>query len=205
MLFHYHFWTPFVEETEEFYKANGFHVAQRIGRYQDDFQSFNPPQTWENFRNKNILFRIIEMKKGVINVTFGFGKKVKFDHIGFLVADDDNRKIIDNAKQMHLSIYVNERRTFIGTPYGFRVELQTNYDAVESADSPIKIKELDISIISRGDLQKFFIKLFKKNISEIVPTFGDKTTITRVVINNIILKTATDPNGVTLQTVNESR
>ncbi|QAA21864.1 hypothetical protein [Sporolactobacillus terrae] len=198
MLFHYHFWTPFVEETEEFYKANGFHVSQRIWRYQNEFQSFNPPQTWEDFRNKPILFRIIEMKKGAINITFGFGKKVRFDHIGFLVSDDERRKIIESAKQMHRNIQVNERRTFIGTPYGFRIELQTNHDVVESEDSPISIHELDISTTSK-DFQQFFIKLFKKDMSEIVPIFGDKTTITRAVINHISLKIATDPNGVTLQ------
>jgi hypothetical protein len=198
MLFHYHFWTPFVEETEEFYKVNGFHVSQRMGRYQNEFQSFNPPQKWGDFRNKNIIFRIIEMKKGAINITFGFGKKVKFDHIGFLVSDNDNRDIIDSAKQMHLNVQANERRTFIGTPYGFRIELQTHHDAVESEDSPTKIKELEISTHSK-DLLKFLNQLFNKEIPEIVLTFGDKTTITRAKMNNINLRTTTDPNGVTLQ------
>lgn len=201
MLFHYHFWTPFVEETEEFYKANGFYVSQRIGRYHDDFQSFNPPQTWENFRDKNILFRIIEMKKGAINITFGFGKKVKFDHIGFLLSDNDNRKIIDSAKQMHLNVQINERRTFIGTPYGFRIELQTHHNAVESEDSSTKIKELEISTASK-DFPQFFIKLFNKDTPEIVPILGGKTTIIRAVMNNINLRSEIDPNGVTLQAEN---
>lgn len=43
MLFHYHFWTPYVEETEKFYVDNGFRISQRIGRYQGEFQNFTHP------------------------------------------------------------------------------------------------------------------------------------------------------------------
>ena len=75
MLFHYHFWTPFVEETEKFYVENGFVISQRIGRYEGEYQKFNPPLKWDDFREKNILFRIIEARKGTINITFGYRKK----------------------------------------------------------------------------------------------------------------------------------
>ncbi|MDL5376130.1 hypothetical protein ACNOIU_08090 [Exiguobacterium mexicanum] len=63
MLFHYHMWTPFVEETERFYKQLGFQVTQRIGKHDGDFTAFNPPLDWDDFRHQHILFRIIEMKK----------------------------------------------------------------------------------------------------------------------------------------------
>ncbi|MFD2617836.1 hypothetical protein [Terrilactibacillus laevilacticus] len=197
MLFHYHFWTPFVEETEEFYKANGVYVYQRIGKYQGDFQTFNPPQDWEEFRNKKIIFRIIEMKKGAINITFGYGKKIMFDHIGFFVSDEDNQKILNKARKMNLNVQVNERRTFIGTPFGFRIELQTHHDAVESENSLTKINKLEISTKSDG-LSKLLMNLFEEDIPQIISTVGNKTTILRAIISNIKLKKTVDPNGVKL-------
>lgn len=33
MLFHYHHWTPYIEQTEAFYVRLGFRVSQRIGKY----------------------------------------------------------------------------------------------------------------------------------------------------------------------------
>ncbi|WP_255508311.1 hypothetical protein [Exiguobacterium sp. Helios] len=99
MLFHYHLWTPFVEETERFYQQLGFQVTQRIGRYEGAFTSFDPPLDWDDFREQPILFRIIEMKRGAINMTFGYGKKVMFDHIGFLVTEADRLQILGRAER----------------------------------------------------------------------------------------------------------
>lgn len=106
MLFHYHFWTPYVEETENFYEENGFRISQRIGKYKGDFQTFNPPLTWNDFREKNIFFRIIEARKEGVNITFGYGKKIMFDHIGYLVSMEKHNKICDNAKKMNWDVKV---------------------------------------------------------------------------------------------------
>lgn len=84
----------------------------------------------ERFREKNILFRIIEARKGTVNITFGYGKKIRFDHIGYLVSMEEHNKICDNAKKMNWTIKVGERRTFITTPYEFKIELQVNNDVV---------------------------------------------------------------------------
>lgn len=199
MLFHYHFWTPYVEETENFYKSNGFHVSQRIGRYQGEFQPFNPPLTWEDFRNKPILFRIIEMRKGAINITFGYGKKIQFDHIGFLVSETDVQKIIENAEKMNANINKNERRLFIGTPYGFRIELQSHTDAVDTLKSQIKIKQLKITTNANG-LEDFLTNLFGTADSGIKATSGDRVTITEATMQNINLANYVDPNGVAILT-----
>ncbi|GGB69819.1 hypothetical protein GCM10007199_40060 [Fictibacillus barbaricus] len=66
MLFHYHFWTPFVEETEKFYENNGFRISQRIGKYQGDFQMFNPPLKWDDFRDdtKEEMVHLTKFKIG---------------------------------------------------------------------------------------------------------------------------------------------
>jgi len=53
MLFHYHFWTPYVEETEKFYEDNGFRISQRIGKYQGDFQIWIfLPKTPKRYNNE---------------------------------------------------------------------------------------------------------------------------------------------------------
>lgn len=94
LLFHYHFWTPHLEETEKFYVENGFRTSLRTGKYQGEYQTFNPPLEWDDFRNKPITFRIIEVRRGAMNITFGFGKKVMFDHIGFLVTKKNSIKFV---------------------------------------------------------------------------------------------------------------
>ncbi|MFQ3544522.1 hypothetical protein Q7A53_10565 [Halobacillus rhizosphaerae] len=44
-LFHYHWWTDKIEEMEEFYREQGFETDLRVGRFQGEMQSFNPPLT----------------------------------------------------------------------------------------------------------------------------------------------------------------
>ncbi|SUV00802.1 Uncharacterised protein [Cytobacillus firmus] len=78
-----------------------FRYISVCGKYQGDFQNFDPPLVWDNFREKNILFRIIEARKGSINITFGYGKKIKFDHIGFLVSEKEQELICQNADNMN--------------------------------------------------------------------------------------------------------
>ena len=165
MLFHYHLWTPFVEETERFYQQLGFQVTQRIGKYEGAFTSFDPPLDWDDFREQQILFRIIEMKRGAINITFGYGKKVMFDHIGFLVTEADRLKVIDRAEGLGLTVQANERRTFIGTPFGFRVELQTHPDAVES-ETGDQLLQLGIATPKPG-LEPLLSQLLDRAVPEI--------------------------------------
>ncbi|KON90134.1 hypothetical protein AF332_27255 [Sporosarcina globispora] len=195
MLFHYHFWTPHVEETERFYVDHGFQVFQRIGKYQGDFQNFNPPLVWDDFREKNILFRIIEARKGTINITFGYGKKIIFDHIGFLISEKEQDLICENAAEMNWSVDRGERRTFINTPYSFRIELQTNKDIVDSMTDNIKIEELRIETKKKG-LEDDLSALFGKTVNTIKSVTGDKVTIREAVITDFSSKQVVDPNGV---------
>lgn len=195
MLFHYHFWTPYVEETEKFYEENGFRISQRIGKYEGDFQTFNPPLTWNDFREKNILFRIIETRKGKVNITFGYGKKVMFDHIGFLVSLDEHNKICDNAKKMKWEASVGERRTFITTPYEFKIELQINSDVVDITTDITEIEELKMVTKMKG-IEKDLSILFNKPIKNISSVIGDKVTIKEAIIKGFLSTKNEDPNGV---------
>ena len=195
MLFHYHFWTPYVEETEKFYVDNGFRTSQRLGIYDGDFQTFNPPLTWNDFRDKNILFRIIEVRKGNINITFGYGKKIIFDHIGFLVSEEELNRICENAMQIKWGVNRGERRTFINTPYNFRIELQSNTDVIDSMIMSTKIKILKLETKKKG-LDNDLSILFGKSVNNVISEVGNKVTIKEVVMSDPILSATVDPNGV---------
>jgi hypothetical protein len=195
MLFHYHFWTPYVEETEKFYLENGFRVSQRIGKYNGDFQMFNPPLTWDDFRNKKVLFRVIEVRKGAVNITFGYGKKITFDHIGFLVSEEEKSKICENAEKINWNVAKGDRRTFITTPYNFRIELQTNTDVIDSMNDNIKIQELKLETKKNG-LENDLSVLFGSFFNNIYSVIGDAVTIKEAVIKGISSSPLVDPNGV---------
>lgn len=195
MLFHYHFWTPYLEETEKFYEENGFNVSLRMGKYNGDFQNFNPPLTWNDFRTKNILFRIIEMRKGTVNITFGYGKKIKFDHIGFLVSKTKHHVLCDNAKKMNWQVNIGERRTFINTPYEFKIELQTNIDVIDTIADTVKINQLKIVTKTTG-LEDDLSTLFNEPVNNIHSVVGDEVTIKEAVIKGFLSSDHLDPNGV---------
>lgn len=195
MLFHYHFWTPYVQETEKFYVDNGFRTFQRVGKYDGDFQTFNPPLTWNDFREKNILFRIVEVRKGNINITFGYGKKIMFDHIGFLVSEKEQNEICETAERMNWVVNSGERRTFINTPYKFRIELQTNTDVIDSTTDNIIIKALKLETKQTG-LENDLSILFSKSVNNIISEVGNEVTIKEAVMNGPLSSNIVDPNGV---------
>jgi ribosomal protein S18 acetylase RimI-like enzyme len=122
-LFHWHYWTPRLEEVERFYLGQGFEVRQRMGRESGEWKNFGPPLDWEDFRERSILFRIIEMVKGEVNVTIGQGKKDQFDHAGFAVSGEELEAIRIRAEQTGWSVSSNGKRTFLTTPWAFRIEL----------------------------------------------------------------------------------
>ena len=195
MLFHYHFWTPHVEETEKFYVKNGFRISLRTGKYRGDFQTFNPPLEWDDFRDKGISFRIIEARKGAINITFGYGKRVMFDHIGFLVSQGELDEICQRAEAMNWKVNSNERRTFIGTPYGFRIELQSHEDAIDGTPAIARIEELEL-IMKDGKFERDISCLFNKPMNHIHVGIGETSTIHKAVMSGLVTSGQRDPNGV---------
>ncbi len=195
MLFHYHIWTPHLEETEAWYTARGFHVSQRIGKKDGEFSSFNPPLSWDDFRTDQILFRIIEMKRRGVNLTIGFGKIVRFDHIGFLIQPGDLQMILDRAETLSFTVQPNERRTFLQTPYGLRIELQIHEDAIADTDGTT-LERLILATPLEG-LEADLAKLFDQPVPQIQTVRGEKTVLQEAVFSDGSLA-GTDPNGVQL-------
>lgn len=143
--FHYHWWTDKVEEMEAWYRGIGFETRQRIGRANGVMRDFNPPLEWADFRQEEVQFRIIEMMQGQVNITFGQGKRDRFDHIGFLVNDLEHDEVLKNAALLGWRVDEGGRRTFISTPWRFRVELQRRKEAVRSEAFP-SLARLELNI-----------------------------------------------------------
>lgn len=197
MLFHYHFWTPIVESMERFYHRLGFRVDQRIGRFEGKFQSFDPPLAWEDFKDKKILFRIIEMKKENINITFGYGKRTKFDHIGFLVSEEEKLLICQNAHVLNWKVELGERRSFISSPYGFSIELQTHRDTVDGDRVEENIMKMLISTLLEG-LEENLNILFGREMKEVQSVKGEEVMLKEIGIT-FLEHLAQDPCGAVLK------
>ncbi|RLQ93237.1 hypothetical protein [Falsibacillus albus] len=195
MLFHFHYWTPHVEETETFYLAQGFRVQQRIGREDGEFQSYDPPLDWNDFRGRPIMFRIIEMRRGRVNVTFGYGKRVKFDHIGFFVVKEELEHICQKAESLKWNVRSNERRTFISTPYGFQIELQQHQDIFD-AKVHSQISSMEIQA-EENDFEKELNYLFGSAMN-ISITQNSSAALKKVGISGLDSAGGIDPNGVLL-------
>lgn len=196
-LFHYHYWTDRVEETEQFYTSRGFQVTGRFAKGEHGIVTYHPPLTWEDFRSDMPAFRIIEAVKGKINVTFGAGKKPMFDHIGFLVTPDEHESLCTSAEQLGWKVNAGDRRTFIGTPLRLRIELQQNPDAVHVEKD--EIKGMTISVPD-PDAAKKVSQFLEHSGSEMIFKKGERLALEEVRFG-LTDKTgdAHDPNGVNVR------
>ncbi|MBV6685048.1 hypothetical protein KV679_15155 [Bacillus sp. JRC01] len=205
--FHYHWWTYKVEEMEAWYRGIGFETRQRIGRANGEMREFNPPLEWEDFRQEEVQFRIIEMVQGQVNITFGQGKRDRFDHIGFLVDDREHNEVLKNAALLGWRVDEGERRTFISTPWRFRVELQRRKEAVRSEAFP-SLARLELNIDRPGRLSalaellgaeaedKGETCLIRTADWELQLSRGQESSLESVGIRQPASFTATDPVGV---------
>ncbi|WP_281237365.1 hypothetical protein P5654_013415 [Bacillus safensis] len=188
-LFHYHYWTPFVEETEQAYRSLGFEVK---GRFTKD-GSFHPPLTWEDFREEQPTFRIIEMRKGQINITFGCSKKVLFDHIGFLVSDEEYDQLLAQAKELNWPIQAGERRTFLSTPLRLRLELQRRTDVIETGTDALHAMTIAVPDLSQTPKVDQLLSPLHQPIHW---QKGEQLSLLNVVMTDDDGVDTTDPNGV---------
>ncbi|KUF26722.1 hypothetical protein MHZ96_04260 [Bacillus safensis] len=188
-LFHYHYWTPFVEETEQAYRSLGFEVK---GRFTKD-GSFHPPLTWDDFRYKQPTFRIIEMRKGQINITFGYSKKVLFDHIGFLVSNEEYDQLLAQAKELNWPVQEGERRTFLSTPLRLRLELQRRTDVIETGNDALHAMTIAIPDLSQTPKVDQLLSPLNQPIHW---QKGERLSLLDVVMTDIDKMETIDPNGV---------
>ncbi|MCY7704311.1 hypothetical protein MH062_01980 [Bacillus safensis] len=188
-LFHYHYWTPFVEETEQAYRSLGFEVKGRFTKS----GSFHPPLTWDDFREEQPTFRIIEMRKGQINITFGYSKKVLFDHIGFLVSDEEYAQLLAQAKELNWPIQAGERRTFLSTPLRLRLELQRRTDVIETGTEALHAMTIAVPDLSQTPKVDQLLSPLHQPIHW---QKGEQLSLLNVIMTDDDGVDTTDPNGV---------
>jgi hypothetical protein len=118
-----------------------------------------------------------------------------FDHIGFLVSEKAKGRICENAEKMNWEVDSGERRTFITTPYHFRIELQTNTDVIDAMDDDGKIMTLKLTAKMEG-LERDFSHLFTKPVTSVISEVGNEVTMKEAVIKGFLSSDIVDPNGV---------
>jgi len=108
-LFHYHHWTPLLDETERFYAEQGFTVTR--------------PEE-----------QTLDVRKGVVHLTFSHGEATQFDHFGLLVTADEQAGILTRAAALGWEVQESAQGPRIQTPWGFHIELQLT-EAMPDADT----------------------------------------------------------------------
>ncbi|WP_370294783.1 hypothetical protein [Rossellomorea marisflavi] len=144
-----------------------------------------------------------------MNITFGQGKRDRFDHIGFLVDDREHNEVLKNAALLGWRVDEGERRTFISTPWRFRVELQRRKEAVRSEAFP-SLARLELNIDRPGRLSalaellgveaedKGETCLIRTADWELQLSRGQESALESVEVRQREPLTATDPVGVSI-------
>ena len=96
---------------------------------------------------------------------------------------------------MNFNVNSNDRRTFIGTPYGFRIELQDNFDAIDEPSDVARIEELELSV-QVEDLEKKLFQLLNNQVANVHTVKANIVTINKIVMKGVSVENQTDPNGV---------
>ncbi|WP_458208061.1 VOC family protein [Haladaptatus sp. NG-SE-30] len=126
-LFHLHFNTPDVSGAETRLTDQGVPLYRRFGRVDGEFRVLEADDPVpENFR-----LRLQNAQRGYVNITLAPGRKPHFDHLGLCTTEFD--AICDRADDAGWSVRDRDgRRTFIMTPWRFRVELHPDGNDVEA-------------------------------------------------------------------------
>lgn len=116
-LFHLHFHVPDVAVAAAAIDRIGLPPNARYGAVDGESVRLDPgdPDP-DGFR-----FRLQDHQVGHVNITLTSGPRVRFDHLG--VVTDAFDAVLDRARDAGWRVRPNERRTFLVTPWGFRVEV----------------------------------------------------------------------------------
>ncbi|WP_266077623.1 hypothetical protein [Haladaptatus caseinilyticus] len=127
-LFHLHFNTPDVRGAERRLANCGLPLNNRFGYVDGEFHALDADdRVPENFR-----LRLQDAERGYANITLAPGQRPHFDHLGLCTSAFD--VICNRAEDAGWSVRDRDgRRTFIMTPWRFRVELQPYGSDVEDA------------------------------------------------------------------------
>lgn len=124
-LFHLHFAVPDVPEAERTLADLGLPPYRRFGRVDGESVALDADDPVpDGFR-----LRLQNAQRGAVNVTLAPGSRLQFDHFG--VAVSDLEAVVERAEAAGWSTRDSGgRRTFLTTPWRFRVEIVGETSAV---------------------------------------------------------------------------
>lgn len=125
-LFHVHYNTPHVDELEAALASRGLPLVRRFGQRNGEHDSLSPdepvPDDWQ--------FRLETLRRGYVDLSLAPGNRHQFNHFGVCTASFD--AVVERAEAAGWSVRDPAgRRTFLRTPWRFRVELHRDGDDVE--------------------------------------------------------------------------
>jgi catechol 2,3-dioxygenase-like lactoylglutathione lyase family enzyme len=131
-LFHYHLVTRKAREVEARYVAKlGFRLVARRGRVGEEPASFEPGISWEELDARGFRLRLSELERGAVNVVVQPGQWVlpRVDHLGIALDEDGFAEALERAAARGLRVQERaDRRTFVATGAGYRLELHPPRD-----------------------------------------------------------------------------
>lgn len=134
-LFHYHLVTSRVREVEARYIGKlGFDLVSRHGRIGEDIASYEPGVSWADLDALGFKLRLSELELGAVNVVVQPGQwpLPRVDHLGLALDDDEFESALDRAEEDGLRVQEHaERRTFVSTNAGYRLELHPPRDWID--------------------------------------------------------------------------
>lgn len=127
-LFHLHYHVPDIDHAERVLSDSGIPFHRRYGWVDDRFLTLREGEEIpEGFR-----LHLQDSQRGYANITLTPGKQVQFDHLGVYTRQFDG--VITRAEEAGWHIHrPNQPRTFLVTPWGFRIELHAEGDEVEAS------------------------------------------------------------------------
>jgi hypothetical protein len=150
-LFHYHLVTSKVRETEARYLGRlAFSLLGRYGRIGEEQTTFEAGVPWDELDRMGFRLRLSELQRGAVNVVVqpGHWEIPRIDHLGLALDEDEFVAVLTRANLGGLKVQEHaERRTFVATHSGFRLEIHPPRDWLEELlgdESQLRLAELHL-------------------------------------------------------------
>lgn len=127
-LFHLHYHVPDIDYAERVLSEQGLPLHTKLGLVDGEMVTFQPDEKIP----EEVRFRLQDSQRGYANVTLTAGKRVQFEHIGIITTKFDS--ILNRAEEAGWYIHgLDKLRTFLTTPWGFRIEIHPEGNQVEES------------------------------------------------------------------------
>ena len=150
-LFHYHLVTSELRDVEARYLGKlGFNLVARYGRVGEEHVAVEPGTSWEQLDHDGFKLRLSELERGAVNVVVqpGHWRVPRVDHIGVALDEEEFQAVLGRATQWNLRVQEHgDRRTFVATNAGYRIEVHPPRDWIEellSEQEELHVQELQL-------------------------------------------------------------